>query len=489
MRYFSKIKSVVLISILTQTLLYSSESIDSRLDKLENMIEDLKKENNSLKSRLDESENSTNDSFDLIYEVEDRIDSVETLALIDKLNFSLGFQTKVESFDGELGNKREYEQNNIYSSKVKININSDITENLKFDGRLSMYKYWANSISTNFKTIDSMQGRRPSDSSIFVERAYIDWRVFDSLPLYLTIGRQPSSDGPSHQFKDNTVRKATYSALAFDGAADGVVATLNLTNFTGVANSAIRFAYGKGFQDSNEYGFVGDAYNSLNDTNFFGVFVDTSIPSIENSLIQIYGVSAQDIIANNQESNDMLNQNIGDFDIYGAVIEFTNLLNSGVDIFLQGAISKANPNGKVYLSDMNQDGTPESYGLLTSIEGDIDSKDGNAIWTGFRYTIPMWVEPKIGFEFNRGSKNWFSFTQGSNDLTNKLATRGEAIEIYYIHPINRYANLRVGATKIDYDYSGSGWQIGTPMKVANNQFTGNSLDSLTNYYLLFNLLY
>ena len=74
-----------------------------------------------------------------------------------------------------------------------------------------------------------MQGRRPNDSSIFLERAYVDWTVLDgNVPLTLTIGRQPSSDGPSHQFKDNTVRKATYSALSFDGAADGIVATLGL---------------------------------------------------------------------------------------------------------------------------------------------------------------------------------------------------------------------------------------------------------------------
>jgi hypothetical protein len=95
--------------------------------------------------------------------------------------------------------------------------------------------------------------------------------------------------------------------------------------------------------------------------------------------------------------------------------------------------------------------------------------------------------PKIGVEYNQGSKNWFSFTQGSNSLTNKLATRGSAVEVYYIQPINRYASLRFGAEMIDYDYVGSGYQIGAPMSVSD--MGGTTLDKLNNFYLLFNLIY
>jgi hypothetical protein len=128
-------------------------------------------------------------------------------------------------------------------------------------------------------------------------------------------------------------------------------------------------------------------------------------------------------------------------------------------------------------------------GLLTNTPGDTEQKDGHAFWLGTRYTMPIesMKNPKIGVEYNQGSKNWFSFTQGSNSLTNKLATRGSAVEVYYIQPINRYASLRFGAEMIDYEYVGSGYQIGTPMSVSD--MGGTTLDKLNNYYLLFNLLY
>jgi hypothetical protein len=97
--------------------------------------------------------------------------------------------------------------------------------------------------------------------------------------------------------------------------------------------------------------------------------------------------------------------------------------------------------------------------------------------------------PRIGLEYNQGDENWFSFTQGSNDLTNKLATRGSAVEAYYIQPINRYAHIRLGVQMIDYKYTGSGYQIGQPMEVTNPMLPSTTLDKLNNYYLLFNVAY
>ncbi|HOI83798.1 MAG TPA: DUF3373 family protein, partial [Campylobacterales bacterium] len=72
--------------------------------------------------------------------------------------------------------------------------------------------------------------------------------------------------------------------------------------------------------------------------------------------------------------------------------------------------------------------------------------------------------------------------------TNKLATRGNAHEVYYIQPLNRYAHIRAGAQFIKYDYAGSGSHLGTPMKLGDAG-TETQIKDLTNYYLLFNLLF
>lgn len=473
-------KKIIKLSVATSLVALSlnagmtNEELSAKVEKLEKQV-----------SELSAKQSDRSD------ELEEKIDSVETATMTDKINFSLDFRTRVDGFDTKDAAGNSGSDNNIWSNRLRINMDADITDDMKFTGRLSMYKNWSDSNINLFSGMDPMQGRRPSDSGVFVERAYVDWTAIKGqVPVTLTIGRQPSSDGPSHQFKDNTVRKATYSALSFDGAADGVVATAALNKVTGIDGMALRVGYGKGYQDSSNMSYVGNP-DGVADSNVLGAFLDTGL-GIEGSLLQISAVQARDVVSN----SSIENKNIGDVTLFTAMVEFTNIGSSGLDLFAHYAISQAKPNGDVSnMGDLNGDGIDDYLGLLsTDMTGtgtavNTDQKDGNAYWIGARYTMPFEAmnNPKIGIEYNRSSKNWFSFTQGSNDLTNKLATRGTATEVYYIQPINRYAHLRLGATMIDYEYTGTGYQIGEPMEVSN--MGAGTIDKLTNYYLIFNVAY
>ena len=153
--------------------------------------------------------------------------------------------------------------------------------------------------------------------------------------------------------------------------------------------------------------------------------------------------------------------------------EFTNLMDTGLDLFAHYGVS-----------DLDLKGNMKPMG-----------DRGYAYWVGGRYTLPLASKPKIGVEYNHGDENWFNFTSGANDVTNKLATRGDAFEVYYIQPINRYSFLRLGAQYIDYDYTGSGTPM-TGTKIVNgtksnpmDPTSSPALDKLSNYYLLFNILY
>jgi hypothetical protein len=134
------------------------------------------------------------------------------------------------------------------------------------------------------------------------------------------------------------------------------------------------------------------------------------------------------------------------------------------------------------------------YGMLgtSSASSDVDTSDknGNAVWLGARFHLNK--DWKIGAEYNKGSKNWISFTGGSNDPLNKLATRGTAVETYVTKSINKYANVRVGYVKIDYDYTGSGNHLGTPMKISDlTPQTGSTqiIEKTSNFYLTLNVLF
>ena len=130
-------------------------------------------------------------------------------------------------------------------------------------------------------------------------------------------------------------------------------------------------------------------------------------------------------------------------------------------------------------------------GLMTSTANDTESKTGTATWTGIRYTPSFANRFKIGYEYNKGDKNWVNFTWGANDPMNKLAARGTATEAYLVAQINRYSFLRFGHTAIDYDYTGSGNYHGTPTKITDlpAMYQSTTVDKVENTYFLFNLLF
>ncbi|NOX24938.1 MAG: DUF3373 domain-containing protein, partial [Deltaproteobacteria bacterium] len=136
-------------------------------------------------------------------------------------------------------------------------------------------------------------------------------------------------------------------------------------------------------------------------------------------------------------------------------------------------------------------------GLLTSWWDKPQTNDGYSIYLGARYDFPN--HPfKVGLEYNHGTKYWIALTPGNDDLyASKLATRGDVIEAYTIWDIpsgdmiSRFSKafVRLGAQYYKYDYTGSGFWLGAPVKIAdvakdplNAQFYA-PVDHMTQIYL------
>ena len=489
-----KILLILPLLVLLQNVSFAKELTDKELiQRLIKEVQELRGEVSSLKKGQQQNTQKLKDEVSSLkkgqqentQEIEATLDlaeNIEAKTFQDKINFGVGFKTSLDNFSKTYADGRKVTNNNIWSNKLMLNMKADITENMNFYGRLSMYKYWGSSNIHLYTYYDNMQGRVPSDSAIYVERAYLNYWFFDKnsyIPTSVTLGRQPSSDGPSNQFKDNTTRKGTYSALLYDGAADGVVITSDISKLINNPQSYLRIGYAKGFgysESSSNVGnaFIGASNNDIKDTNVFGVFFDTTVPNLENSLIQLSYSKMIDIVANPLDTNSSQNKNIGDVDIYGAMIQASNIKNSHLDMFLQYGHSIAYPNTNQY----------SNYGGLLSANGDTSNKSGDSIWIGTRYGFGQKQKYKIGLEYNHGSKNWINLTQGSFDIYNKLSTRGDAYETYLMYVINRYANIRLGYIYIDYDYSGSGWFIGASQKIDNNmQNADSTVKKLQSIYL------
>ncbi|NPA60012.1 MAG: DUF3373 family protein [Epsilonproteobacteria bacterium] len=485
---------VIVLSIFVFSLVEAQEVKEPTIRELMQEIRELKrsvaelksaqKENKELKQSVEELKVTQKENKEYIEEVEEFTENTETKILQDKVKFGLGFKTELNNFTKEYASGRKVKSTNVWSNKLMLNLKADITENMKFNARLSMYKYWGSSYTHSYSRFDNMQGRVPADSSIYVERAYLDWffNKDGKVPMAITIGRQPSSDGPSHQLKDNITRKATYSALLYDGAADGLVFTLNLSKILDYDKTFLRFGYAKGFGYSESANGVGNAYvgasnSDLKDTNIYGIFFDTTLPFVDKSLVQLSYSKMKDIIANPLDSNTAENSNIGDMDIFGAMVEMTNVNDMNLDMFLHYGYIKTHPNSNSY----------RNYGGLLNNAGSTASKTGSSVWVGGRYGMGEKGKYKIGLEYNHGSKNWINLTQGSFDVYNKLATRGDAYEAYLMYVINRYTNIRLGYIRIDYDYTGSGWFVGESIPIDSVTNKDFKLKMLQSIYLKLNV--
>ena len=177
--------------------------------------------------------------------------------------------------------------------------------------------------------------------------------------------------------------------------------------------------------------------------------------------------------------------NVGDFDVSGLMVEVSNINN--FDFFAHYARSVAKPNGQTFDGDGNATTGQgkDTLGLLSS-SSTKEEKTGSAIWIGARYNATKtW---SVGAEYNKGSENWFSFTYAPNDPMNKLATRGTATEVYASMKVNKYANIRFGMVKIDYDYTGSGQHLGTPTDMSNPMVAAE-IKEKSNTYITFNVLF
>lgn len=418
-------------------------------------------------------------------DLDEKVENVETATLLDKIKLNLDFKVKMNNYDKKLADDTHIASHNLVTTKFMLGMYSDITETMKFHARASMFKYWADSTKHPYSYFDNMQGRAPSDSGLYIERAYVDWHFTAGVPSAITLGRLPSADGPSHQFIENTSRKSTYSALVFDGASDGIDYTADISTVVNIKNAKIRIAYGKGFQNdetrnSVENAFTGAGVSEIKDTDVMGGFFESNLFSLENSLFQVGYFTMQNVIANPMESDTKSNKNIGDIDFLGAMGEVTDIKKSGLDAFIHIGYSKAVPNKELYR---------DYFGLLRDATDSASDKEGYAFWLGGRYTFENLNQSKIGFEYNHGSKNWVSATQGSYNTANKLATRGNAAELYGLYPINRYSFIKLGVLYIDYDYTNSGHYLSRPKKIStlSELESSSATDTLQNIYLQFSV--
>ncbi|MDM8525607.1 DUF3373 family protein [Desulfococcaceae bacterium HSG8] len=428
------------------------EKILQRQEALNKEVEDLKRLMKEEDTTLPEHQ-LTEDIEYLKEEVEDmsdRLDVAETDSILDKIRLGGEFRTQVDflRFDNiEVnGEKKDGNTDELWSGRFRINMRSEITDDIVFHGRLSYFKYWGDTNFEGSASDDRIFMKSDREGDIHVERAYVDYFV-PGTPFAFTFGRYPTSDGPPYEFKNHTTRKSTWPQMFVNGEFDGIAGSLSLEEWTGLRASMLRIGYSKVTQNYQQYqGLKIDPVR----VGFFSV--ESEFPGVRDSLLWLGVHKLFDNFSLSFIPDTEYPEDSGTYETYTLHLQFDNIMKSGLGWFGVFCFQDIHP---------RSEGTELAPGYEVgfygdSLQGDLGKRrEGYAVYTGLKYILPIasLKNPHIGFEYNYGSKYWFPGSIYGSEPTNKLGVNGHAYELYYLQPIaGKHMFCRIGAAYQDFEY-------------------------------------
>ena len=510
-------------------------SENSKLRKMEQRLDDLEE-------KLQQKQDTASSKSEEIKNLKERISRAERHGSADKVELSLEMEPRFWSiqmqdvrtsypklknfignnprFSGDADsiqnrftamdpNKVDAENDVVRSLRFRLRMDSQVSDNLRFAGRLAAYKVWGDSTGINFNkagmqdiTMDGTSASNPHGNTMRLERAYFVYdNKFGQVPWYISLGRRPSTEGPPLQYKKNrsTVGGSPYAHI-INWEFDGASLHFGLEEVTGIPGADIKFCYGSAFE--SQYGttsaFTADP--AMDDVDLYGVIgtlyeryyfrQDTEVklsynyayaPDIPDGFT---GLTVMPFTVKKDPSsgNYTFSPNSG---MYVSRTEPTtslgewhaatmlmqaNAMEGNLDLFLSGAWSHTKA------ENISQNPMYEMLGLsLLSSGGDLEEHDGYSLYTGGRYNMES-IGTKLGLEYNYGSKYWFNFTGAEDNLIgSKLATRGHVVEPYLIKSIQgENFFLKLGTQQYWFQNSGSGNPLGEPKDVEDV----NGMDSI-----------
>ncbi|OKY73714.1 MAG: hypothetical protein BM485_18055 [Desulfobulbaceae bacterium DB1] len=367
----------------------------------------------------------------------------------------------------------EVENTSLFTNRFRLNMRVKATENVEFKGRLAMYKAWGtNNIPDNLTTFgypsfDGTSSREPRDSTLRVDRAFVNWNNIGGQPFWFSVGRRPTTDGPAAEMRMGLDERVATPTAYMDWPFDGVSVGYAYANLFGMQDTPgrIRVCYGRGFENSLMY----DDGSNIDDTDFAGVSWDIYNKDKRFLYLQSFMVfnAFNYPEFEDDNTNDFYDFFLGDRQNVGNLLHTSAVYEDkwqNLNYFVSAGWSRTMPDDDTGMfNDMlTQMMNPGAY------SPNDDSENGYNIWVGARYDMDD-LGLKLGLEYNHGSEYWIGMAPGHDDIySGKLATRGDVYEAYMIwdlptgEAISKFAKtfMRIGYQHYDYDYTGgSDWNI------------------------------
>lgn len=449
--------------ILSACLLSSSlfaKNTDDEITKLQKQLAQIQAELAQIRKER-EAQAKQNEAVKAeLADLNDRADETEFQAALSKVKFGLEFSTAVSNTNYKVDGQ-DYSANNKWMNELHLNMNADINDKTKFYGRLSMAKNWSQmGWSGSPLDLDAGRNTRSSGPVLYVDRAYLDYYI---TPEWIaTVGRQPGTDGPGSNLRNNALRQSTYPALAINALGDAAVITYKPESLQD-HKVAIRAAYGKTYQWDEEgkiRDWMGDQKDA--DANLYYAAVEGELPieGMGDNLI-IFNVAHMTDFALPIPGSMLLGDddevvNLGNLTL--ANIHFENYKAFGTNFNWFASLGYSNGSNNEINPLLSAALQGKGYG-----NGKFNEKDGYAVHVGGRYDFTKAL--KVGYEFFWGSRYWYTMSRPSiNDPLNIRMTRGTAHDFYVIYQLDRYQFLRLSYTNIQNIWGNRGLPFGGAKK-------------------------
>jgi hypothetical protein len=462
-----KISAIVLAGMLAFPAL-SVAGAGPNVTDMERKIEELSRQLDELRAAMaaqSEGNKALADNVENLGDsVEDLDDRSEDWDLAARFKLYGDFRSRLDYYSADTVFGRSLDNDFLLTNRFRLNMRVKATENAEFKGRLAMYKTWGNQSAFTddsramYPLFDGNVTRSPVGSSaLYVDRAIINWNNIGGAPVWFSIGRRPSTDGPPAQMRlGDDQRLATPMAFMdwpFDGLALGYAWDWGAES---MGSGRLRFCYGRAF----EAGLQDETVQKLDDTDFAGFSWDVMQKGDRLLYLQTY--MAYNLFNYPNFQDPIISANFGDMSGMGDRNSLGNIWHtSGVyqdkvaafNYFVAGGWSQTRPDDDGFFNDP-----------FSPTGANTDDEDGYSIYIGARYDLDE-SRLKLGAEFNYGSQYWLAMAPGHDEIyQSKLATRGQVYEIYAIYDlptgeaISKYAKtfMRLGYQHYEYDYSGSG---------------------------------
>ena len=441
-----------------------------------------------------------------------QIKEVKALAAADNLKLSADLRTSFDVVNYELADGSK-QTNNIWSNRLIIGMKAKPLSNLVFLGKMEVNKIFGlnkgGSVVTNpqvdggnaFSNFDWYSSETPDDNIFRLREAYfVYFGNFGDVSYTASFGRRPAINGLVGNLREDD-KASSPLAHIINMEFDGASFKFNLDKTTDIAGMYFKLCLGRGnsnatgkytnYSNMTKYiknetdspnmdllGFIFRAYDdgqySVN-TNYFKAFNTLGFQMGGDMLTGMPSQSDRSLMGNFTDVGNLTGGAVT-FIADGIGDEINDFLDD-TTLFASFAFSKTDPRG--FANIPQSDGTTMAQPM--QMLGSTDSETGTSYYIGTQFPAIITETGRIGLEYNHGSKYWRSFTYGEDTLIgSKVATRGDAYEIYYNQPIlGKNLSMQLRYTYIDYDYTGSdgffGNATGTPMKIKDASGMANMM--------------